>query len=72
MEATGDGTVETEDPHEWNSEKVDTFVRSLRTTECFQSGGDQVSQCWSLEWMTVFSAHYPSTPSKVCVHMFGV
>ncbi len=42
MEVTGDDTVETEDPREWNSEKVTTFVRSLRTVECFQSTGDQV------------------------------
>ncbi len=42
MEGTGDDTVETEDPREWNSEKVATFVRSLRTPECFQSAGDQV------------------------------
>ncbi len=24
-------------------------------------------KCWSLEWMTVFSSHYPSTTCKVCV-----
>jgi hypothetical protein len=27
-------------------------------------------KCCSLEWMTVFSSHYPSTISKVCVDMF--
>jgi hypothetical protein len=44
MEDTDDDSVEPEDPHEWSSEKVSTFVRSLGTTECFhvQSAGHQV------------------------------
>ncbi len=44
MEDTGDDSVEPRDPHEWSSENVDTFVRSLGTSECFQSPGDQVLQ----------------------------
>jgi hypothetical protein len=44
MEGTGDGSVEPEDPHEWSSEKVATFVRSLGAAQCFQSAGDQVLQ----------------------------
>ncbi len=43
MEVTGDDNVEP-DPHEWSSENVATFVRSLGTSECFQSAGDQVLQ----------------------------
>jgi hypothetical protein len=42
MEDTGDDNVEPEDPNEWSSENVSTFVRSLGTSECFQSVGDQV------------------------------
>jgi hypothetical protein len=42
MEGTDDGSVEEEDPHEWSSEEVDTFVRSLGPVECFPSVGDQV------------------------------
>ncbi len=42
MEDTDDGSVETEDPHEWSSEKVTTFVRVLGTAQCFQSSSDQV------------------------------
>ncbi len=38
---TADDSVEVEDPHEWSSEKVSTFVRSLGTSKCFQSVGDQ-------------------------------
>jgi hypothetical protein len=38
-EDTGDDSV---DPREWCPEKVDTFLRSLGTPECFQSAGDQV------------------------------
>ncbi len=41
MEDTGDDNV---DPREWSSENVTTFVRSLGTSECFQSAGDQVLQ----------------------------
>ena len=44
MEGTGDDSVEPQDPHEWSSENVTTFVRSLGTSECFQSAGDQVLQ----------------------------
>jgi hypothetical protein len=44
IEDTGEDSEELEDPHEWSSEKVTVFVRSLGTTECFQSGGDQVLQ----------------------------
>ena len=44
MEGTGDGSVEPQDPREWSSEKVATFVRSLGTAECFQSAGHQVLQ----------------------------
>ena len=44
MEDTGDDNVEPEDPHEWSSENVTTFVRSLGTSECLQSAGDQVLQ----------------------------
>ncbi len=42
MKDTGDDSVEWEDQQEQSSEKVTTFVRSLGTTECFQSTGDQV------------------------------
>ena len=39
------GTMrELEDPREWSSENVSTFVKSLGTAECFQSPGDQVLQ----------------------------
>ena len=31
-----------EDPREWSSEKVATFVRALGTVQCFQSDTDQV------------------------------
>ena len=44
MEDTGDGSVEPEDPREWSSEKVATFVRTLGGTQCFQSVTDQVMQ----------------------------
>ena len=44
MEGTDDGSVESEDPHEWSSDKVATFVRSLGAAQCFQSAGDQVMQ----------------------------
>ncbi len=44
MEDTDDGSVEPEDPREWSSEKVSTFVRSLGAAQCFQSAGDQVLQ----------------------------
>ena len=40
MEDTGDDSVESNDPHEWCTEKVVTFLRSLGTAECFQSVGD--------------------------------
>jgi hypothetical protein len=42
MEDTGDDNVE--DPREWSSGNVATFVRSLGTSEFFQSAGDQVLQ----------------------------
>jgi hypothetical protein len=42
METTDDDSVESQDPHEWSSENVATFVRSLGTSESFQSSGDQV------------------------------
>ena len=42
MEGTDDVSVEREDPHEWCSEQVVVFLRSLGTDECFQSGTDQV------------------------------
>jgi hypothetical protein len=42
MEVTSVDNVEPPDPHEWSSENVSTFVRSLGTSECFQSVGDQV------------------------------
>ena len=44
MEDTGDGSVEPEDPREWSSEKVATFVRALGGAQCFQSVTDQVLQ----------------------------
>jgi hypothetical protein len=44
MEGTGDDSVEWEDPREWSSEQVATFVRSLGPAECFQSVTDQVLQ----------------------------
>jgi hypothetical protein len=44
MEGTDDGSVEPEDPREWISEKVATFLRSLGAAQCFQSAGDQVLQ----------------------------
>ena len=44
MEGTGDGSVEPEDPHEWSSEKVATFVRVLGGGQYFQSASDQVMQ----------------------------
>ncbi len=44
MEGTGDDSVEREDPHEWSSEKVATFVRGLGGVQCFQSTTDQVLQ----------------------------
>ena len=44
MEDTGDDSVESEDPHEWCTEKVVTFLRSLGTAECFHSPGDHVMQ----------------------------
>jgi hypothetical protein len=50
MEDTADDSVEEEDPHEWIScgsgrpESVATFLRSLGTSECFQSAGDQVME----------------------------
>ncbi len=44
MEGTGDGSVEQEDPHEWSSQKVASFVRVLGTAEYFQSASDQVLQ----------------------------
>ena len=42
MEVTTYDSVESQNPHEWNVEKVVTFVRSLGPPECFQSAGDQV------------------------------
>jgi hypothetical protein len=54
-----------EDPREWNSENVTTFVRSLGTPECFQSTGDQVLQL-GVDGSVQSSSHYPSTTSKVC------
>ena len=42
MEVTGDVSVDREDPHEWSSQKVVTFVRSLGPGECFHSVGVQV------------------------------
>ncbi len=44
MEGTGDGSVEQEDPHEWSSQKVASFLRALGTAEYFQSATDQVLQ----------------------------
>jgi len=44
MEGTGDGSVEQEDPREWSSQKVATFLRALGTVECCQSATDQVLQ----------------------------
>ena len=44
MEDTDDGSVEPEDPREWSSEKVVTFVRALGGAQCFQSATDQVLQ----------------------------
>ena len=44
MEGTGDGSVEQEDPREWSSEKVPTFVRDLGGPQCFQSASDQVPE----------------------------
>ena len=44
MEGTGDDSVEQEDPREWSPQKVASFLRSLGTTECFQSATDQVLQ----------------------------
>jgi len=44
MEGTGDGSVEQEDPREWNPQQVATFLRSLGTAECFQSATGQVLQ----------------------------
>jgi hypothetical protein len=41
MEVTTHDSV---DSHEWSTEEVVTFVRSLGTSECFQSPGDQVLQ----------------------------
>jgi hypothetical protein len=42
MEVTGDDNVSPEDPHEWSSEEVADFVRSMGLPECFQSIRDQV------------------------------
>jgi len=44
MEGPGDGSVEPEDPREWSSEKVATFVRALGGAQCFQSAADEVMQ----------------------------
>jgi hypothetical protein len=44
MEDTGDGSVDQEDPHEWSSQKVASFLRALGTAEYFQSPTDQVLQ----------------------------
>ena len=44
VEDTGDGSVEQEDPREWSSEKVSTFVRTLGGAQYFQSVSDQVLQ----------------------------
>jgi hypothetical protein len=44
MEVTEHGSVVSQDPREWSTEKVVTFVRSLGPVECFQSDGDQVLQ----------------------------
>jgi hypothetical protein len=44
MEGTGDGSVEEEDPLEWSSQKVASFLRALGTAEYFQSAADQVLQ----------------------------
>ena len=44
MEGTGDDSVEQEDPLEWSSQQVTTFLRALGTAECFQSAADQVLQ----------------------------
>jgi len=44
MEDTGDDSEDPEEPHEWSSEKVATFVRALGDAQCFQSAGDQVLQ----------------------------
>jgi hypothetical protein len=40
MEDTGDDSEDPEEPHEWSSEKVATFVRELGAPQCFQSTGD--------------------------------
>jgi len=37
-------SVWSQDPREWSSEQVATFVRSLGPAQCFQSAGDQVLQ----------------------------
>jgi hypothetical protein len=50
-----------------NSEKVDTFVRSLGTTECFQSGGDQVLELGVDD--SVFCALSLNTFQGVCTHV---
>ncbi len=44
MEGTDDGSVDQEDPHEWSSQKVTSFLRALGTVEYFQSATDQVLQ----------------------------
>jgi hypothetical protein len=46
MEDTGDGSVEPwihEDPREWSSEKVATFVRSLGAAQCHSRTGLKIS-----------------------------
>ena len=44
MEDTGDDSVDQEDPHEWSSQKVASFLRALGTADYFQSAADQVLQ----------------------------
>jgi hypothetical protein len=53
IQGTGEVSVDLEDPLEWSSEKVTILIRSLGTTECFQSPGDQVLE-WGVDDSTFF------------------
>jgi hypothetical protein len=72
MEDTGDDNVEP-DPHEWSSENVATFVRSLGTSVgrfqssgCFQSSGDKVLELGVDD--SVFCGLSLNTFQGVCGH----
>jgi hypothetical protein len=66
MEVTGDDNVE---PRIHVSGVQRMWLLSSDHWELLNVFSLPEIKCWSLEWMVVFSSHYPSTTSKVCVDM---